>query len=57
MYINLALCADKIVCLLAPSASDMQIFLDVCYEYGINTPIIFNSIKSGYTIFKPIPYK
>ena len=45
MYINLALCAYKIVCLLAPSANDMQFFLDVCYEYGINTLIISNSIK------------
>ena len=41
------------ICLLAPSASAMQSFLDVCYDYGSDKDILFNPIKSVYTIFKP----
>ena len=34
------------ICLLAPTASAMQSLLDVCYEYGTDNDILFNSIKS-----------
>ena len=56
MCINHVLCADDI-CLLAPTASDMQTLLDVCYEYGIDNDILFNPIKSVCTVFKPKAYK
>ena len=45
------------ICLLAPSASAMQSLLDVCYDYGSDNDILFNPIKSVYTIFKPKAYK
>ena len=45
------------LCLLARSASAMQTFLDVCYEYGTDNDILFNPIKSVRTSFKPIAYK
>ena len=56
MCINHVLYADDI-CLLAPTASAMQILLDVCYEYGIDNDILFNPIKSVCTVFKPKAYK
>ena len=56
MCINHALYADDI-CLLAPSASAMQSLLDACYEYGTDNDILFNSIKSVCTVFKPKAYK
>ena len=57
MCINHVLYADDI-CVLAPSASAMQSLLDVCYEYGRSTDndILFNSIKSLCTVFKPKAY-
>ena len=45
------------ICLLAPTASVMQILLAVCYEYGIDNDILFNPIKSVCTVFKPKAYK
>ena len=56
MYINHVLFADDI-CLLAPSASAMQSLLDVSYEYGTDNDILFNLIKSVFTVFKPKAYK
>ena len=56
MCINHVMYADDI-CLLAPSASAMQSLLDVCYDYGSDNDILFNPIKSVYTIFKPKAYK
>ena len=56
MCINHVMYADDI-CLLAPSASAMQSVLDVCYDYGSDNDILFNPIKSVYTIFKPKAYK
>ena len=56
MGINHVMYADDI-CLLAPSASSMQSLLDVCYDYGSDNDILFNPIKSVYTIFKPKAYK
>ena len=50
MCINHVMYADDI-CLLAPSASAMQSLLDVCYDYGSDNDILFNPIKSVYTIF------
>ena len=41
------------ICLLAPTASAMQVVLDVCHEYGTDNDILFNSIKSICTVFKP----
>ena len=35
----------------------MQSLLDVCYEYGTDNDILFNSIKSVCTVFKPKAYK
>ena len=43
--------------MLAPTASAMQYLLDVCYDYSIEHDILFNPIKSVYTIFKPNSYK
>ena len=45
------------ICLLAHSANAMQSLLDVCYDYGSDNDILFNPIKSVYTIFKPKAYK
>ena len=56
MCINHVMYADDI-CLLAPSASAMQSLLDVCYDYGSDNDILFNPIKSVYTIFKPKAYE
>ena len=56
MCINHVMYADDI-CLLAPSASAMQSLLDVCYDYGSDNDILFNPIKSVYTIFKPKTYE
>ena len=56
MCINHVLYADDI-CLLEPTASAMQTLLDVCYEYGIDNDILFNSTKSVCTVFKPKAYK
>ena len=56
MYINHVMYADDI-CLLTPSASAMQSLLDVCYDYSSDNDILFNPIKSVYTIFKLKAYK
>ena len=40
------------ICLLAPTASVMQSLLDVCYEYGTDNDILFNPIKSIWTVIK-----
>ena len=56
MCINHVMYADDI-CLLALSASAMQSLLDVCYDYGSDNDILFNPIKSVYTIFKPKAHK
>ena len=56
MYINHVLYADDI-CLLAPSASAMQSLLDVSYEYGTDNDILFNLIKSVFTVLNPKAYK
>ena len=45
------------ICLLAPSTSDVQSLLDVCYDYGSDNDILFNPIESVCTIFKPKTYK
>ena len=45
------------ICLLAPTASAMQSLCNVCYEYGTDRDILFNPIKSVYTVFKPKAYK
>ena len=37
--------------------SKQIILLDVCYDYGSDNDILFNPIKSVYTIFKPKAYK
>ena len=54
--INYVMYADDI-CLSAPSASAMQSLLDVCYDHGSDNDILFNPIKSVYTILKPKSYK
>ena len=56
MCINHVMYTDDL-CLLAPSASAMQSLLDICYDYGSDNDILFNPIKSVYTIFKPKAYK
>ena len=56
MCLNHVMYADDL-CLLAPSASAMQSLLDICYDYGSDNDILFNPIKSVYTIFKPKAYK
>ena len=45
------------VCLLAPTASAMLSLLDICYEYGTDSDILFNPTKSVSTVFKPQSYK
>ena len=45
------------VCRCSPSVSAMQSLLDVCYDYGSDNDILFNPIKSVYTIFKLKAYK
>ena len=45
------------ICLFSPTASAMQYLLGVCYDYGIEHDMLFNHIKSAYTIFKPNSYK
>ena len=42
MCTNHVLYADDI-CLLAPSASAMQLLIDVCYDYGSNNDIFAQS--------------
>ena len=44
------------ICLLAQIASAMQSLLDVCYEYGTDNDILFNSMESLCTVFKPKAY-
>ena len=45
------------ICLLAPTASAIQSLLNVCYKYGTDNDIVFNSNKSICAVFKPKGYK
>ena len=42
---------------ISPTCKCMQSLLDICYDYGSDNDILFNPIKSVYTIFKPKAYK
>lgn len=41
------------ICLLAPSSSALQKLLNICFSYGIEHDIVFNSSKSFHLVFKP----
>ena len=41
------------ICLLAPSAIDLQQMLDVCFNFSIRNDIIFNPVKSVGVVFQP----
>ena len=45
------------ICVMAPTAIALQRLLDVCYEYGITTDLIYNPLKSVCMVFKPRRFK
>ena len=49
--INHVMYADDI-CLLAPSALWLKL-IEMCYNFCQVNAIIFNSLKSGYVVFRP----
>ena len=50
------MCADDI-CVMAPTATVLQKFLDVCFEYSIANDLLFNPVKSVCIVFKPCRFK
>ena len=54
--INYVLYADDI-CLMTATTTAMQCMLDISYNYGLDSDVLFNPLKSVCTLFKPKGYK
>ena len=50
--INHVMYADDDICLLAPSALELQKLLELCYDFSQDNDILFNSLKSVYVDFR-----
>lgn len=56
VFINHLFYADDL-CLLAPSPGGLQVLINICYEFGMEHDIIFNSSKSVCMVTKPKRYR
>ena len=54
--VNHVMYADDI-CLMAPSPAALQKLINICYDFGLQNNLTFNSSKSFCMVFKPRLYK
>ena len=54
MYYHLLYADD--ICLMSSTATDMQCMMDICYIYGLDKDVLFNSLQSVCMLFKPKGY-